>query len=395
MAFLGKFKGGYQDMWKAIIRPPRDEYSVSELGPKEFALRGKLYKRTDIKIKNKRGLTLECSHFEPVNRIAKELPCVIYLHGNCSSRIEALQTVDVLLPSNITMFCFDFSGCGLSEGEYISLGWYERDDVEAVIDYLRKSGNVSTIGVWGRSMGAVSAIMHADRDPSIGGMVLDSPFSDLRLLAEELVKNNSKIPKLIVSGAMALIRSTIKTKAKFDINNLVPMNHVEAGFVPALFVAAKSDAFIDQHHAKDLYEKYGGDKNIILVEGDHNSTRPKFLMDSVSIFFHNTLLVDLLPKEEINSKEELKKGDDNLSQGFKEVFLKHSMHMCEQKNIGNEEDVYDLLGEVDEEELKKALEESLRIAQENEEDKEKKGDSQEKIKDKDQGYQEECKIDDK
>jgi len=32
MTFLGKFKGGYQDIWKSIIRPPRDEYSIGELG---------------------------------------------------------------------------------------------------------------------------------------------------------------------------------------------------------------------------------------------------------------------------------------------------------------------------------------------------------------------------
>lgn len=44
-------------------------------------------------------------------------------------------------------------GCGLSEGEYISLGYYEKDDLSVVIKYLRESGKVSTIGLWGRSMG--------------------------------------------------------------------------------------------------------------------------------------------------------------------------------------------------------------------------------------------------
>jgi len=32
MTFLGKFKGSYQDLWKAIIRPPRDEYAIKDLG---------------------------------------------------------------------------------------------------------------------------------------------------------------------------------------------------------------------------------------------------------------------------------------------------------------------------------------------------------------------------
>jgi pimeloyl-ACP methyl ester carboxylesterase len=71
----------------------------------------------------------------------------------------------------------------MSEGRYISLGYYERDDVEVVINHLRNSKRVSTIGLWGRSMGAVTALMYSDRDPSIAGLVLDSPFSNLEQLA--------------------------------------------------------------------------------------------------------------------------------------------------------------------------------------------------------------------
>ena len=74
------------------------------------------------------------------------------------------------------MFTFDFAGCGNSEGEFISLGWFERDDVAMIIDHLRTSRRVSTVALWGRSMGAATALLHADRDHSIAGLVLDSPF---------------------------------------------------------------------------------------------------------------------------------------------------------------------------------------------------------------------------
>jgi len=87
---------------------------------------------------------------------------------------------------------------------------------------------VSTIGLWGRSMGAVTALMHADRDPSIAGLVLDSPFSNLRTLAEDLCKKHSSIPKFVMSAAMVFIKSTIKDKAKFDLDKLNPLeNHVK------------------------------------------------------------------------------------------------------------------------------------------------------------------------
>ena len=37
-------------------------------------------------------------------------------------------------------------------------------------------------------MGAVTALMYSERDLNIGGMVLDSPFSDLKLLVKDLAK---------------------------------------------------------------------------------------------------------------------------------------------------------------------------------------------------------------
>jgi len=122
------------------------------------------------------------------------MPCVVYMHGNSSSRLEALEAIPYILPANMTLFCFDFAGCGISEGEYISLGWHERDDLNMIIEYLRKERRVSTIGLWGRSMGSVTALLHGDRDPSIAGMVLDSPFSNMKILVNELAKMYTKIP---------------------------------------------------------------------------------------------------------------------------------------------------------------------------------------------------------
>jgi alpha/beta superfamily hydrolase len=104
-------------------------------------MKGKNYKRTDFTIINPRDHKLHCSFWEPYDeeREYERLPCVVYLHGNSSSRAEALSEAKYLLPMNVCLLAFDFSGCGKSEGEYISLGWYERDDVECVIQFLRRT----------------------------------------------------------------------------------------------------------------------------------------------------------------------------------------------------------------------------------------------------------------
>ncbi len=80
-------------------------------------------------------------------------------------------------------------GLALS-GEYVSLGYYEKEDLVAVVEHLRSTGTVSRIGLWGRSMGAATSIMYGATDPSIACMVLDSPFSSLTKVAKELVENS-------------------------------------------------------------------------------------------------------------------------------------------------------------------------------------------------------------
>ena len=124
-------------------------------------------------------------------------------------------------------------------------------------------------------MGAITAMMHADRDPSIAGLVLDSGFSSLWELAEDLCKEYTKLPSFVLSLTMSFIRSTIKSKAEFDIDKLKPIDHVKSAFIPAFFIAAEDDIFIRPKHTQKLYNDYAGDKTIhICKEGNHNSPRP-------------------------------------------------------------------------------------------------------------------------
>ncbi|WCJ23655.1 alpha/beta-Hydrolases superfamily protein [Euphorbia peplus] len=275
-----------------IIRPPRAEYDPKhDLLDQEFMLRGKWFQRKDVEIKNSRGDVLQCTHYVPiVSPEEKPLPCVIYCHGNSGCRADASEAAIILLPSNITVFTLDFSGSGISGGEHVTLGWYEKDDLKAVVDYLRQDGNVSLIGLWGRSMGAVTSLMYGAEDPSIAGMVLDSPFSDLVDLMMELVDTYKfRFPKFTVKFAIQYMKRAIQKKAKFDITGLNTLKVAQSCFVPALFGHAIDDDFIQPHHSDRIYEAYMGDKNIIKFEGDHNSPRPQFYFDSINIFFHNVL----------------------------------------------------------------------------------------------------------
>ena len=294
------FGGSYDNLWKAIIRPHRDEYNIDELGPFKFEFKGKCYKRTDFELINKRSQKMMCSFWEPFDeeREKPRLPCVIYLHGNSSSRCEAYPEVKYLLLKNITVFAFDFCGCGKSEGEYISLGYYEKSDVHCVVEYLLKTKKVSKIGIWGRSMGAVTAIMYANEHPKlIDVMILDSGFYSLKTLISELIKSKVNLPKFIFDKVLDMVKETVKEKAKFDLDIIEPYIYAKNCQVPAFFFHGDNDSFVLPHHCFDLFNEYKGtDKCCEIIKGVHNSSRPKELRTKV-----NDFLIEHLKDDDLES----------------------------------------------------------------------------------------------
>ena len=299
------FGGSYDDLWKALIRPTKDIYTKEDLGPIKFEIGDKCYKRTDFEIINKRSQKIMCSFWEPFDeeRESTLLPCVIYLHGNSSSRCEAYQEVSYLLTKNITVFSFDFCGCGKSEGEYISLGYYEKEDVHCIVEYLLKSKKVSKIGLWGRSMGAVTAIMYSNKHPElIDAIVLDSGFYSLKILIDELIKAKIRLPKFVFDKLLKMVKETIKEKANFDLDIIEPYIYAKNCLVPAFFCHGKDDDFVLPHHSQDLFNEYKGkDKYLEIIKGGHNSIRPRKLVIKICNFLYKHLKEN--ENEEINEKE--------------------------------------------------------------------------------------------
>ncbi|KAK4792009.1 hypothetical protein SAY86_022444 [Trapa natans] len=308
-----------------VIRPPRADYNPDlYLWEKDFTLAGRSYKRQDLELTNQRGHTLKCSHYVPATFLEDApLPCVIYCHGNSGCRADANEAAVILLKSNITVFTLDFSGSGLSEGDYVSLGWHEKDDLKVVVSYLRSNNQISRIGLWGRSMGAVTSILYGAEDPSIAGMVLDSAFSNLFDLMIELADvYKIRVPKFTIKVALQYMRRVIQKRAKFDIMNLNCLQVAPKTFIPALLGHASGDKFIQSHHSDLIFNGYAGDKNIIKFDGDHNSSRPQFYYDSVSIFFYNVLRPPQVSKPyERKAEKYCDLGNLNLGAGMNENLL--------------------------------------------------------------------------
>lgn len=294
----------YDTLWKFIIRPPRDDYNEKMLGSPYFRFKGKKYHRKDYDIMSSQGYMMKCSFIEPMKDYRKsiEMPVVLYLHGNSSSRIEGLNMAEELLKRDINLFLIDFPGCGLSEGEYISLGYHESDDVGNVINFIEKLPGVGRIGLWGRSMGAATTMIYAHRDSRIKAICLDSPFADFIKLAKELTLKQVNLPGFLINGVLSIIRSTILKKNGLDIDKLKPIDAAEKTFQPAIFIHAINDELIKVEHTIELFNKYGGQQKSLKCcdKGGHNTKRTTMVINEIGEFFKKYLVLE--DDDNINTK---------------------------------------------------------------------------------------------
>lgn len=77
----------------------------------------------------------------------------------------------------------------------LSYGLKEALDAEIVLREAYKYIDIQKLTIWGRSMGAATAIMFANRNPKIiDKIVLDGAFRKLSSVVKRVIQNQSHLP---------------------------------------------------------------------------------------------------------------------------------------------------------------------------------------------------------
>jgi hypothetical protein len=206
---------------------------------------------------------------------------------------------------------FDCSGSGLSEGKYTTLGYFEKDDILPVTEYIKMEGYASTFVLWGEGMGAgaayVSASLPGDKQIPVTALVLDAFFPKLSSAIwdgidrmKERAKKNpkiaekvSEIPTALVMMALSLIQSGIKSDADFDLDDINPIDYIQKGQLPIFFCAAEENPIITPDYAKVAHLNYKGPCKDIMVSKYEPGPypRPSELLIKIRDFLCSSLMV--------------------------------------------------------------------------------------------------------
>ncbi|KAL4485077.1 hypothetical protein ABPG72_014597 [Tetrahymena utriculariae] len=289
----------YESLWKAFIRPTRQTYSEFDLGPQRQQFKEYRAYRQDIELKNRDNKIIKCSLFEPLHIskiVSNEAPgdsnrfaCIIYCHGNSGCRLDAVPYLDHFIQRGIGLFCFDFYGSGMSEGEYVTLGFREQNDLADIVKYLRDQPKITSLSLFGRSMGAVTTLLYASTDQDFAALVLDSPFSNLKQLALEIADQKISLPNFIIEGLLSIVNNSIQERARFRLDQLDLTKIVGKIEIPAIFVTSAEDKLVKQEHPKKLQSLYKGPSQIKMITGDHNEERNAIYKKQIADFFEEQI----------------------------------------------------------------------------------------------------------
>jgi pimeloyl-ACP methyl ester carboxylesterase len=213
------------------------------------------------------------------------------MHGNASSQHEGLFLIPNICKYGVALYCFDFAGCGESDGDFISLGHFETMDLHDLIGQLILSFNLGPFVLWGRSMGAAVALMCTHT--AIKARVVDSSYTSVPDVIASIAQF-LKMPGIFVPAAVWFLKRTIAGKADFDLSKISPLKSARRcqPAVPLLICHASDDQFIPLSQDERIQRAYAHpDKDLVVVEGGHNGKRPlswieracKFCMDNLGV----------------------------------------------------------------------------------------------------------------
>jgi pimeloyl-ACP methyl ester carboxylesterase len=142
---------------------------------------------------------------------------LIMIHGANQNRTDPaaglLALASDLAHQGFAVLLFDMRGNGESPPAPFSLGYYEQRDALGAVDFLRNGplpyrelGRPRVIGGWGVSMGAITLLLAAAREPAITAIVADSAYPEIAPILEREIPKQGHLPGFFTPGALAAAR---------------------------------------------------------------------------------------------------------------------------------------------------------------------------------------------
>jgi fermentation-respiration switch protein FrsA (DUF1100 family) len=192
---------------------------------------------------------------------------LIFLHGFTDNRLAGLSYVSFYLKNGYNLLLIDSRAHGESGGSSVTWGVYEKQDLDQWVDWIRQRFPSGQIGVHGLSMGAATALMHAElneKNKRVAFYIADSSYSDFEtLLKLQLRQRLPQVEPLFLNLLLPYVNLVAYFQAGFTFYQASPLQAVRQVTTPILYLHGEADKLIPVSMSQALYQATSGPKQIV------------------------------------------------------------------------------------------------------------------------------------
>jgi esterase/lipase len=277
-------------LWKThaeaynLLHAPMSTRNLPDKTPAEYNLPFE-----DVTITNADGMKL-VAWFIPSQNGA----VIIMQHGYKSTRSEMLNEAEMMYRHGYGVLITSIRAHDYSEGELITLGMYEVNDMEAWYQYLLTRSDIDPdkIGILGNSYGGMLSIQYAAKNPNIKAVVTDCAFSSMRDTVATSVKHFTGLPEF---PFVPLIVFWAENETGFKMEDIDATKWIaQISPRPVFLMQGGADTTISPLSGQRLYDAAGEPKQLwfdpALGHVGFDSERAEEFEARISAFYDQYLL---------------------------------------------------------------------------------------------------------
>lgn len=226
----------------------------------------------NVSIESRLGYTLKGTYLPAATPSDKT---IVFVHGVASSRLMGLWYAPLYLNHGYNVLIYDSRASGESGGQAISWGYYEKYDLDQWLDWVEDRHPNGTIGVHGVSMGAATALMHAELNESskrVKFYVADSSYTNLEQLLLQQINASVQLHhpwwvKLLLNYSSL----AAYWKEGFYYRDVSPIDAVTKVTTPVLYLHGEADPLVPALMCDTLYQTTKGYRQEHIFPGDKHA----------------------------------------------------------------------------------------------------------------------------
>jgi dipeptidyl aminopeptidase/acylaminoacyl peptidase len=200
---------------------------------------------------------------------------ILYAPATAHDQRSGLSLVPMFHKAGYHVLLFSYRGHALSDGKrgQFTYGDAESRDVDAAVRFLSETKGIRRIGVIGHSVGAVSAILSAARNPRVGAVVAVAPFNCVTEVWR--TSRPALVPPFVLEWTLWV---TEKVRG-FNRDQICPLEVVDRiAPRPLLVIHGTDDRRITEGQVRRLFSAAKMPKSLWLVQGaTHDGIRSPVL----------------------------------------------------------------------------------------------------------------------